>query len=191
MLERRAWDCGRNRSAAPDSDLLFTVASRSRSGPICHAARALAQLRAQGINPDAVGKGPKTFSVNQPPPESHEKYHRSAAEDRTHEGEVFDSKLELAAYRWLVDHAIKFERQVEIELQPGFEFEGKKIRKISYFCDFKITTDSGETLWVDMKGMETAEFKLKWKMTLFKGVHVLKVKSLTALVELLVKKSQH
>lgn len=145
----------------------------------------MAQLRAQGINPDAVGKGPKTFSVNLPPedpPKKSEKYHRSTAADRTHNGEVFDSKLELAAYRWLTDHGVKFETQVEVELQPGFEFQGKKIRKISYVSDFKITTDSGEILWVDMKGFETSEFKLKWKMVLYKGVYVHKVKTVPALI---------
>ena len=107
----------------------------------------MAQLRAQGINPDAVGKRYTTFSVNLPPESTEqpaEKYHRSAAADRTHNGEVFDSKLELAAYRWLTDHGIKFETQVEVELQPGFEFEGKKIRKISYLADFKILPDSKE-----------------------------------------------
>lgn len=70
---------------------------------------------------------------------------------------------------------------MEIELQPGFEFQGKKIRKISYFSDFKIFTNSGEILWVDMKGMETAEFKLKWKMALHKGIYVHKVKTVSAL----------
>lgn len=163
-------------------------------------------------------------------------------EARTHNGEVFDSKLELAAHRWLTDHGILFERQVEIELQPGFEFAGKKIRKISYFADFKIARppasqnfpenlgeksaeisekfgsenpaqhddppagSAGEEkfrenfgkisekfpeknpyLWVDMKGMETPEFKLKWKLLLFKGIYVNKVRSVTELVSLLQK----
>lgn len=161
----------------------------------CLGPKALAQLRAQGINPDAVGKGPKTFTAHfpsEPDKQPAEKYHRSAAADRTYNGEVFDSKLELAAYRWLTDHGIKFETQVEVELQPGFTFEGKKIRKISYFADFKISEQSSEQssehLWVDMKGMETAEFKLKWKLLLFKGVHVHKVKSVSALVTLLLEK---
>lgn len=173
----------------------------------CLGPKALAQLRAQGINPDAVGKGPKTFAGNLPTEQSKEKYHRSAAAARTHDGEVFDSKLELAAHRWLTEHGVQFERQVEIELQPGFEFEGKKIRKISYFADFKISKglapqnagenwggiseqtkeQSREHLWVDMKGFETAKFKLQWKLLLFKGIYVHKVRSVTDLVSLLQK----
>ena len=162
-----------------------------------------------------VGKGPRQFAVPDtlPAPQTKEKYHRSAAADRTHEGEVFDSKLELAAYRWLVDHGIPFERQVEIELQPGFLYKGRKVRKISYYSDFKFSLRKSEKsspktgseidenrpensdekptekpedfLWVDMKGFETAEFKLKWKMLLYRGVHVHCVKSVPALVQLL------
>lgn len=161
--------------------------------------QALAQLRAQGINPDAVGKGPKTFPakllpelIKQSTEQPAEKYHRSAAADRTYNGEVFDSKLELAAYRWLADHGVKFETQVEVELQPGFSFEGKKIRKISYFADFKILADcsleSTEQSWEQSGQLETESFKLKWKLLLFKGVHVHKVKSVSALVTLLLEK---
>lgn len=164
-----------------------------------------------------------------PASQTREKYHRSAAADRTHDGEVFDSKLELAAYRWLVDHAIPFERQVEVELQPGFLYQGNKVRKISYFSDFRFSLEKlekfsskpeeilggnpeensarksagnsvektpensdgkptekpEEFLWVDMKGFETAEFKLKWKMLLYRGVHVHRVKSVPELVQLL------
>ena len=134
--------------------------------------------------------------------------------DRTRDGEVFDSKLELAAHRWLTEHGVQFERQVEIELQPGFEFEGKKVRKISCFADFKITRvvalqipgensakisrenfgkipekfpEKNPCLWVDMKGMETEAFKPKWKLMLFKGIYVHKVKTVTDLVSLLQK----
>lgn len=93
----------------------------------------------------------------------------------------------MAANRWLTAHGIKFERQVEVELQPGFEFEGKKIRKISYRADFKILADPDRVLWVDMKGFETPEFKLKWKLLLFRGIHVHKVKSVSDLVSLIQK----
>ena len=36
--------------------------------------------------------------------------------------------------------------------------------------------------------METESFKLKWKLLLFKGVHVDKVKSVSAMVTLLLEK---
>lgn len=189
----------------------------------CLGPKALQQLRDQGIDPNQVGKGPRQFAVPStlPAPPTKEKYHRSVAAERTHDGEVFDSKLELAAYRWLVDHGIPFERQVEVELQPGFLYQGRKVRKISYYSDFKFSLrklekfpqkpeetfpknlaeksgqkpeekseeklkeKSEDFLWVDMKGFETAEFKLKWKMLLYRGVHVHCVKSVPALVQLL------
>lgn len=148
----------------------------------CLGPQALAQLRAQGIDPTQVGKHKTTFAAKFPqaPAIPVEKYHRSAAEDRTFDGKVFASKLEMAVWRWLVDHGVAFEFQVPIELQPGFEYQGKKIRAINYIADFKF--NHPEVLWVDMKGFETPEFKLKWKLLLYRGYEIHKIKSLPSLI---------
>ena len=59
------------------------------------------------------------------------------------------------------------ELQPKFLLQPSFKYEWKTIREINYVADFKI-----EVFWdyyiVDSKWFETADFKIKKKMFLFK-----------------------
>lgn len=63
----------------------------------------------------------------------------------------------------------------ELALQPSFELhpafttsEGKKIRAIKYVPDFSYYDELGRSIIEDTKGKETAEFKLKMKMFIFR-----------------------
>lgn len=59
---------------------------------------------------------------------------------------------------------ISCERQVEYVLQPAFELNGKKYRKISYVSDFDITYADGRFEVIDVKGMVKPMDNLHKKM---------------------------
>lgn len=61
--------------------------------------------------------------------------------------------------------------QVKFELQPGFDFNGKKIRPIYYIADFTYIQD-GKLHIVDTKGIRTDVYKLKKKMMMYKGYEI-------------------
>ena len=63
---------------------------------------------------------------------------------------------------------VKVETQVVFELQEKFKYKGKNILPIKYKADFVITTKNGELIIIDIKGIATPEFKLKWKMMKYK-----------------------
>ena len=86
-------------------------------------------------------------------------------------GFEFDSIMEARFYVYLLHlkkdgTIVKFERQVPFELQPGYRdpFTKKAVLPIKYIADFVITMKDGPDVVVDVKGSETAEFKIKWKM---------------------------
>jgi Protein of unknown function (DUF1064) len=96
------------------------------------------------------------------------KYNAKKVEFR---GKTFDSKAELDYYMWLM----KQEDVIDIELQPVFELQpkftnskGKNVMAIKYKADFKITYEDGSSEVIDVKGMETADFKLKKKLFEYK-----------------------
>lgn len=60
------------------------------------------------------------------------------------------------------------ESQPELELQPSYEREGKKVRPIIYRADFKVTEASGHVYYVDTKGMRTQVYLIKKKMLLYR-----------------------
>lgn len=87
------------------------------------------------------------------------------------DGFVFDSVMEAKFYIYLLellrDGCIKgFERQVVYELQEKYKdpATNKWVRAITYISDFVITNLDGLQLVIDVKGRETADFKLKKKM---------------------------
>ena len=86
---------------------------------------------------------------------------RSGREKRTCDGIVFASIAEMEYYILLNEKNICFEMQPSFVLQEGFKSEYGKIRDIRYVADFRI----GKYV-VDVKGMETPEFRLKKKMFL-------------------------
>lgn len=106
------------------------------------------------------------------------------------DGIVFDSKLEMNAYRVLRDYGIKFDRQVEFTLQEGFYTpppDRKHVRPIKYVADFRVYTPGGEFI-VDTKGIITPDCKLKLKMMLAQGNPVHCIANLRELAEFLVER---
>lgn len=89
------------------------------------------------------------------------------------DGILFDSAVEARYYmhlKGLRDAGIvkRFEMQVTYELQPAFVKDGKKYHAINYVSDFVLIYDDGRTEVVDVKGMETADFKIKKKLFEFR-----------------------
>ena len=87
-------------------------------------------------------------------------------------GIKFDSRLEATYYLKLCDskkkgHIQGFKMQQPYILQPGFTRQGEKVRPIKYIADFVIFHQNKATEIIDVKGVQTAVFKLKWKMLKF------------------------
>ena len=64
--------------------------------------------------------------------------------------------------------------QQKFELQPSFDFNGKKIRSIYYIADFTYIQD-GKLHIVDVKSEATRKdkvYKLKKKMMMYKGYEI-------------------
>lgn len=89
------------------------------------------------------------------------------------DGIKFDSKAESEYYLHLKEMVEKkeiqgFERQVKMTLQESFYLETpvgkKKIRAITYKADFKVIENDGSIKYIDVKGIETTEFRMKRKM---------------------------
>lgn len=86
------------------------------------------------------------------------------------DGIEFDSKKEAERYSELklLEKAGRIEDiqlQVKFELQPAFEFLGKKIKAINYIADFVyFDKRTKQKVVEDVKGMKTPVYKLKKKM---------------------------
>lgn len=74
-------------------------------------------------------------------------------------GITFDSKAEAAFYGYLLPLQ-KIGRIEKIELQKTFTLYAG----IKYRADFVITMKGGDVRYIDIKGVETANFKLKRKL---------------------------
>ena len=87
---------------------------------------------------------------------------------------IFDSKAERDYYLLVLlpllqngeIATVKF--QPRYELQPKFTKNGKHYRAITYVADFEVLYKDGSKEIIDVKGMETAVFKLKRKLFEFK-----------------------
>lgn len=120
-------------------------------------------------------------------------YHKETVID----GIKFDSKTESEYYEYLIHNKAALDIKT-IELQPKFllqekyilakdgrvfkeslytekefkklqrEFPGCTVQPINYIADFKITYNDNTIDIVDVKGIKTADFKLKEKMFNFK-----------------------
>lgn len=85
------------------------------------------------------------------------------------DGYIFDSVMEGKFYVYLKQekqngNVIDYELQPKYVLQEGFRKGGKAVRAITYISDFLVTHKDGEKIVYDVKGRETADFKLKKKM---------------------------
>lgn len=95
------------------------------------------------------------------------------AKKHTAHGIQFDSKMEGDYYKYLWEERkagnIKdFTLQPTYELQPKFYKRDKLFRAITYKADFEVTELDGTIVTIDVKGFETADFKIKKKMFEYK-----------------------
>ncbi len=90
--------------------------------------------------------------------------------DRTYDGIVFDSSVEMRYYRDVVlpkiedGTIVKCDRQKRYILQPSFLHEGKKIQPIEYKADFYLVYADGREQVIDIKGCPDAVAILKRKL---------------------------
>lgn len=98
-----------------------------------------------------------------------------------YKGIKFDSKMECDYYKEVIE---ELGDEFEIHLQPKYELfakyeiEGKKVRAINYIADFAIINKSNSTIKIiDIKGFETADFKIKKKM--FERIFLTKIHCIT------------
>lgn len=124
------------------------------------------QIEAQGID---LGRHNPKEDANDPHKTDWGRIKGLRSRDqRTLDGIVFDSKVEMSAYRFLRDTGIAFRRQPSFTVQDGFTFQGKKYRPIVYIPDFEIWHEDrpDESILIDMKGHKTRDFMIKWKLML-------------------------
>lgn len=93
--------------------------------------------------------------------------------DRTFNGIVFDSAVEMKYYRDEVlpgiesGEIISCERQKKYILQPSYTHLGKKVLPIEYKADFVLKYKNGREVVIDIKGCPDAVAILKRKMFWF------------------------
>lgn len=87
------------------------------------------------------------------------------------DGIVFDSKLEAEYYVYLkmlkkLGKIQGFDRQMKYELIPSYKQTdtNKTIRGVSYVVDFVVYYNDNTVAYIDTKGYETADFKIKKKL---------------------------
>lgn len=97
---------------------------------------------------------------------------------RTYDGIVFDSILEKKYYIYLLTQKeqgiIKdIDLQPRYELQPSFKYQDRKVRKVEYIADFKVTYNDNSVIVVDVKGKPDSVALLKRKLFMY---HYLDIK---------------
>ena len=113
-----------------------------------------------------------TYSEELPDVGKEKKRHKYGARKTEVDGIMFDSAAEAKRYKTLkllesAGEIHDLALQPKFTLQEPFEFRGVKYRGIGYRADFKYTKRNGQTVVEDVKGKQTTEFKLKWKMLLY------------------------
>lgn len=87
-------------------------------------------------------------------------------------GIKFDSKAEAEYYLIARSYAernnLELRLQEKFEIMPGFSLGGKNYRKINYIPDFTFYEDGQLVKVVDVKGMQTKDFKIKAKIFCYK-----------------------
>lgn len=84
---------------------------------------------------------------------------------KTHPNDLlFDSTLEWKVWHSLIIAKIPFKLKETIELQPAFNFNGEKIRPITWTPDFTI---ENACLFIDAKGYPNDSWPMKLKMVKF------------------------
>lgn len=76
---------------------------------------------------------------------------------------IFRSQIEKRVSELLSEEGVEYEyEKVVFTLLPSFIYDKAKIRPITYKPDFMDPT--GEKWLIEVKGLETPDFKIKWKM---------------------------
>lgn len=94
----------------------------------------------------------------------------SELEDRTYDGIVFDSKMEMRYYRDVLcpgvesGTVVNYERQRPYVLQEGFRRGDKNVKAITYVADFYVEYADGHEEVIDIKGYPDAVALLKRKL---------------------------
>ncbi len=91
------------------------------------------------------------------------KYGRSSAADRTYNGKVYDSKLEMQ-YRQHLDLLQKAGVITRIIEQIQYAVDINQIHICNYILDFIVWYKAGHIEYIDCKGMKTPTYKLKKKL---------------------------
>ena len=82
------------------------------------------------------------------------------AQPNTYDGIKFRSKLETYTYKRLKEAGIKAEYEpIHFELIPKFEYQGEKVRAMTYLPDFV-----GKDFIIECKGLIGDSFPLRWKI---------------------------
>ena len=77
-----------------------------------------------------------------------------------YDGIKFRSKLETYTYKKLKEAGIDAEYEsTHFELMPKFEYNGEKVRAMTYLPDFV-----GKNFIIECKGLVTDSFPLRWKI---------------------------
>lgn len=91
-------------------------------------------------------------------------------EQRTCNGIVFDSILEMRYFRDVIlplkesGKIVNYELQKKFILQPEFRHDNKHVQSITYVADFYIEYDDGRVEVIDTKGCPDSVAKIKRKM---------------------------
>lgn len=103
-------------------------------------------MKTRTINKKSVTKQPNKKVLNATP--------------TTIDSILFKSKLEANTYKELKKQKIHAEYEpIKFVLLDKFEFQGSKLRQMTYTPDFV-----GTDFIIECKGMETDAFRLKWKL---------------------------
>lgn len=114
-------------------------------------------------------KGKKATTTATPGATSIGKANKMGAKKTVLDGITFASQMEADYYLYLQEE-VKEGRVLEFKLQPefilldGYTKYGRKIRPITYIGDYYVWYEDGTEKVIDVKGKETADFKLKRKM---------------------------
>ena len=100
------------------------------------------------------------------------KYGVARAADRVFEGQLYDSKLEMAYAQRLEamrGAAVLHYRVKDVVRQVSVKLEVNGILICRYIMDFVVTYGDGRIEWVEVKGFETDVWKLK--AALFRAIY--------------------
>lgn len=93
--------------------------------------------------------------------------HKYGARKTVYRGITFDSKAEakyyLFAFAYAAEHDLELRLQEPFELLPKHRRNGKAVRAVKYVPDFTFWDGDELVKVVDVKGMQTSDFKIKAK----------------------------